>query len=236
MKWKMLVLCYGVACTPMVKCRLTAPALGRGAPICGTKSSHPAWNTTPWGPARTCTNQTYINTKQHNRWAVRPCCKPRIQAPNIFIDFLKDYGLYSHDSDWVWSFVLVLSKTILWELFVYWHRGASLSQTMSQAVIYVEGLIGRLHSLTLGVLWSGTLEEATANCWQKPWAEEKKRERETERKSKWASERKNEWALAARLWTEALCLVFRKEWILGMFPKDKRRCWAKPINQTRSLF
>lgn len=151
------------------------------------------------------------------------------QAPNIFIDFLKDYGLYSHDSDWVWSFVLVLSKTILWELFVYWHRGATLSQTMSQAVIYVEGLIGRLHSLTLGVLWSGTLEEATANCWQKPWAEEKKRERQTERKSGWASERKNEWALAARLWTEALCLVFRKEWIPGMFPKDKRRCWAKPI-------
>lgn len=151
MKWKMLVLRYGVACTPMVKCRFTAPALGRGAaPICGMKSSHPAWNTTPWGPARTCTNQTYINTKQHNRWAIRPCCKPRIQAPNIFIDFLKDYGLYSHDSDWVWSFVLVLSKTILWELFVYWHRGASLSQTMSQAVIYVVGLIGRLHSLTLG--------------------------------------------------------------------------------------
>ncbi len=126
------------------------------------------------------------------------------QAPNIFIDFLKDYGLYSHDSDWVWSFVLVLSKTILWELFVYWHRGATLSQTMSQAVIYVEGLIGRLHSLTLGVLWSRTLEEATTNCWQKPWAEEKKRERQTERKSGWASERKNELALAARLWTEAL--------------------------------
>lgn len=54
---------------------------------------------------------------------------------------------------------------------------------MSQAVIYVEGLIGRLHSLTLGVLWSGTLEEATANCLQKSWAEEKKRERHGERKS-----------------------------------------------------
>lgn len=78
-------------------------------------------------------------------------------------------------------------------MFVYWHQGASLSQTMSQAVIYVEGLIGRLHSLTLGVLWSGTLEEATANCLQKSWAEEKKRERHGERKSEWGNEQEKEW-------------------------------------------
>ena len=39
-----------------------------------------------------------------------------------------------------------------------------LSQTMSLTVIYVEGLMGRLHSLTLGELWSETLEETTTNC------------------------------------------------------------------------
>lgn len=90
MKLKTYMLRYGVACPPLVKCRFTAPALGWGAaPICGIKSSYPACNMTPWGPARTRTNQRYINTKQHNRWPIRPYYKlQRTQTPNIFIDII----------------------------------------------------------------------------------------------------------------------------------------------------
>lgn len=90
---------------------------------------------------------------------------------------------------------------------------------MSQAIIYVEGLIGRLHSLTLGVLRSGTLEEVTANCWQKPWAEQKKRERETDGKRE-----------RARGWMSSGSKVVGRSFVFSF--QERVDSWDVPQRQT----
>ncbi len=122
MKWKMLVLRYGVACTPVVKCRFTAPALGRGAaPICGRSIAtqhgirHPGAQP-EHAPIRHTLTPSNTTGEQSGPAASQ---EYRLSGSKYFLlTFLRTMACISHDSEWVWSFVLVLSKTILWELFV----------------------------------------------------------------------------------------------------------------------
>lgn len=131
----------------------------------------------------------------------------RRQAPNIFIAVILEgihmsTDMYNHAGYSYWS--QSHQQRYCFDVGV---DGSCRSDSVT-GWIYVEGLIGKLHSLALLELWSEMLEQTTTNCWPKPVAE---------------GVVEDDWNFGSeRLKTWACCWVF----------KEKVDSWDSPKRKT----